>query len=115
LTVLLLPSRPSKFSIPFFSLLLDETDVAEEAVVLREGVLDEADGTEDEEAVDGLSNLLIAGSREAPAVASLFSSPALASPAAPARSASYLAHSRSVVARSRGFLLSKLADRLSKQ
>jgi hypothetical protein len=70
---LLLVKRPASPNRPPLSLPLDETDVLDDAFVLAsDGVLEEADGAEDEELVEGVcaSSRFMAGSFEAPALAS---------------------------------------------
>ena len=102
----------------------------DEALSLRDGVLDVADGIDDEDALDGLGaiNLLIAAGLYATAlplavvVCEVCLVPSISSPSSPgfevsgsSSDASYFSHSSSTSCMLIGFLFSRFAERHSKQ
>jgi hypothetical protein len=102
-----LPARPSK------PLRSDESEVLDDAFVFSDGVLELADGADDDELVDGVCAIsrFMAGKRLVPELASSSVDEASSS----SEDDVYLAQSSSMEARLSGFRFSKLADRLSKQ
>jgi hypothetical protein len=105
-------------------------EVADEALSLREGVLEVADGIDDDDALDGLGaiSLLIAAGLYATGlplvveVCDICSAPSISSPSSSdfttsssSSDTTYLSHSSSTSCMLIGFLFSRLAERHSKQ